>query len=399
MILALTLASAYPAAAVDLTVAAISASPPTVPLGSTVTVESTVAASGGGAVNGFYVHYYLSTDPTITTSDVVLGNRHLSAGLKDGESSTATLTFSPPTSISGTYYVGAIVDTTSQVSESDETNNALAGPVITITKPDLVVTAVSATPATVPLGSPLTVTDTVTCAGGKASNTIYVKYYLSSDPTITTSDVPLGNRYLSAGLKDGESSTATLAFSPPTSISGTYYVGAIVDATSQVSESDETNNALAGPVITITKPDLVVTALTATPTTVPLGSSLTVTDSVTVTGGKTLSSFYVRYYLSTDPVITASDISIGSRSIGAAMTPGQSNSATTTLSPSTSITGTYYVGAIVDSTYIDESDETNNAITGPVITITKPDLVVTALTATPTTVPLGSLTCPPTLDG
>ncbi|HWQ89870.1 MAG TPA: M6 family metalloprotease domain-containing protein, partial [Desulfitobacteriaceae bacterium] len=112
---------------------------------------------------------------------------------------------------------------------------------------DLKVLSVSA-PESGAAGSTISISDSIQNSGNKAATGFYVKYYLSADENIGTSDVLLGQRYVSS-LAAGAANSATKAVVLPATVtSGTYYVGAIADATNLVPESDENNNSGYDPV-------------------------------------------------------------------------------------------------------------------------------------------------------
>ncbi len=385
------------AVAVDLAPIDLSVTPVAVESGGAVDVADTVIANGGAA-GGFNVAFYASPDAVITPTmycddgeevwvcggDTYLGSRWV-PGLAAGASSSGTTRVTLPVSMTGTIYVGVVVDDQGAIAESDETNNTLAGNPITVSKPDLTVASL-ATPATLEAGGTLTVTDSVAATGG-ATGGFWVRFYLSADPTVTTADTYIGGRWMS-GLASGATSTATTAIPLSPTVTGTYYVGAIVDADGSVAESDETNNGLAGNVITISKPDLVVASVAVTPETLGAGGTLTVTDSVTATGGAT-TGFWVRFYLSADAAITTADTNIGGRWVSGLVSGGTSSAATAIALPP-NVSGTFSVGAIVDPDGgVPESDETNNGLAGNTVAIAKPDLAVASLTATPATLASG----------
>jgi len=154
----------------------------------------------------------------------------------------------PATLAPGTYYVGAFADDTQQVTESDENNNtALAANQMVVTRgaaADLTVTAVTA-PATVTLGERPNITSAIRNLGTADAGAFRLGYYLSTDATITTADIPLGTCSY-AGLAAGASSGCAGPLLFPTTLTpGRYYFGAIVDDQNQVVESDKTNNARA----------------------------------------------------------------------------------------------------------------------------------------------------------
>jgi subtilase family serine protease len=321
-----------------------------------------------GAVS--YARFYLSADQKIMTTDLYLGQRSISSSLAPGVTSSGTTTVTIPATVTeGTYYVGAIADATGLVTESKENNNAAcdstAIAISSAPKPDLVVTVVDS-PSAGAAGGAIAITSTVknigTAGPGAAS---YVRLYLASDQTITTADLYLGQRYVSSSLAPGTSSSGTTSVTIPATVTpGTYFAGAIADATGLVTESNENNNAMcdtASIVITAApKPDLVISSLDA-PASGKRGSYLKITSTVKNQGGARSSSSYLKFYLSTDSVITTGDRYIGQRTV-TTLDPGATTTASSYITLSTSITpGSYYIGAIADATNIvGESDENNN---------------------------------------
>ena len=115
--------------------------------GLTITIGNTVRNNvdeGSGSATASYVGFYLSTDSTITTDDIFIGDRYVSA-LIGGAESYADTTLTIPGGLNGYYYLGAIADYSNLVSETDENNNSLAGEQVDCTPPpldpDFVVTA------------------------------------------------------------------------------------------------------------------------------------------------------------------------------------------------------------------------------------------------------------------
>jgi len=80
---------------------------------------------GTAPAKGFYVGFYLSTDPSITTDDTYIG--YGIVDLEPGESKSGPVPCPIPASIQpDLYYIGVVVDPLQKVAESDETNNAMA---------------------------------------------------------------------------------------------------------------------------------------------------------------------------------------------------------------------------------------------------------------------------------
>jgi len=117
----------------DLSIASVAASPTVVAPGGAVVITDTVIAFSNAPVaptQPFAVAYYLSSDPIITTSDVLIGTRTV-AGLGQGQSSNGSTALTIPANLVGTFYVGAIVDPGNVIAEP-KTNNTRSGNQITI---------------------------------------------------------------------------------------------------------------------------------------------------------------------------------------------------------------------------------------------------------------------------
>jgi uncharacterized protein YkwD len=233
---------------------------------------------------------------------------------------------------------------------------ALAGP-------DLVINTVDG-PASVNAGGYISITTTLMNRGDAKAGYSYVKIYLSSDKAVTASDVYLGQRYISS-LPAASSSTGRNSVRVPSNLAGgSYYIGAIADATDLVAESNESNNtgldAAPMNIIPLPAPDLVVSSLTA-PATAASGSAIAINCTVSNSGNARAGSTYVYYYLSQDAVITKSDLNLGKWYISS-LSPGVSASGRTTVTiPAGTANGTYYVGGIADAqNFVAESNEANN---------------------------------------
>jgi subtilase family serine protease len=342
------------------------------------------------------VGIYLSRDAVISTTDTWLGYRWVPS-LAAGATSTGTTSVTIPGNLApGTWWIGAIADYASQMPEMDETNNALAGNAVTVVGPDLVPASVSG-PATALTGATITISSTVKAAASGANASGFpVAFYLSSNPAVSTANVYLGQRWVPSLAAGASSSGDTAVTIPSTIAGGTYYLKAVVDPWNSQLETDETNNVLVGNAITIVGPDIVVTSATG-PVSGITGGSITVPNTVmaNATGGNT-PGFYVGVFLSTDPVITASDTLLGWRYVPPLAPGAESTDATTVTLPTNLGSGTYYLGVIADDflvticdewyeycdSYIDqakESDETNNFYVVGSVDILGPDLTLDAV--------------------
>ena len=242
---------------------------------------------------------------------------------------------------------------------------------------DLVMTSVSTTSAYVGAGNSFVIDNTEANVGTTnmtaADNAVI--FYLSIDAMISGSDIELtGSQTVSALAAGTNSFASTMVTVPSTVAPGVYYVGACADATYVQPETNETNNCReAGTIVVIRDVDLVMTAVSTTSTSVPVGATFMIdnTELNLGTTNMTAANNTVRFYLSTDPMITTSDsVLTGSRVVPALAAGASSSSSTIVTVPSTVVPGTYYVGACADATYLQpETDEVNNCRSAVTITV------------------------------
>lgn len=119
------------------------------------------------------------------------------------------------------------------------------------------------------------------------------------------------------------------------------------------------------------QPDLLVTSLSA-PTSASIGGQITVATTFVNQGSASAGAFRLGFYISTDNIITTSDIFTGPGCTLSGLAAGASASCGAALGiPSSLPPGTYYFGAIADDLgEVTESNESNNARaadTGPIV--------------------------------
>ncbi|MEN6347782.1 MAG: CARDB domain-containing protein [Syntrophomonas sp.] len=125
-------------------------------------------------------------------------------------------------------------------------NSSVVNPGESNNKPDLIVKQISA-PSTVVVGGTIAVTNAIDNIGKSGAGAFTVKFYLSTDTTINSSDIYLGQREVSNLVAGGDwPETTTLNISNFIAL-GTYYVGAIVDPDNKINEAVESNNTGYGP--------------------------------------------------------------------------------------------------------------------------------------------------------
>jgi subtilase family serine protease len=363
----------------DLVVSALTG-PSTSGAGAAMALSETTKNQGNGESGASLVRYVLSSNTSIDAADTVLGTREVPA-LAVGASSAASVTLVlPADTVAGTLYVIAKSDADDAVGESSESNNTryLAVRV----GPDLTVSALTV-PSVASAGAALSITDTIKNQGGGAAGASLTAYYLSSNSLIDDADVLLGSRAvpaLGAGLTQSGSTSVTI---PASTSAGTWYVIARADNGGAVAETTETNNVASRQVLV--GPDLLVSALTG-PATAGAGVGITVQDTTKNQGGAGAMASVTRFHLSTDTVLGAGDVVLGSRSVAALGVGASSAGATAVTVPAGTATGSYYVIAQADADGANvETSESNN--TSRLFVRVGPDLIVSSVAVPAVTAP------------
>nr|VFK06245.1 MAG: Serine protease, subtilase family [Candidatus Kentron sp. LPFa]VFK25418.1 MAG: Serine protease, subtilase family [Candidatus Kentron sp. LPFa] len=355
--------------------------------GGRVYASVTVRNQGSGSAGSSYVGYYLSTNSTITTSDTRLDYDYVSS-LRSGRSGNEYEGFYLPRNLRAgqTYYIGAIADYTGRVSESNEGNNARVLRSFTVPmprSPDLTVTSLGTDKTSYVTGERIRITSTTKNIGNASVGYSYTKFYLSRDTSLSSSDIYLGNDYVSS-LSAGSWSRDTITTTLSNSLSGRYYLIAKADAYGWRSESNESNNAvrLSGQInIQRASPDLTITSLGTDKTNYVAGQSIRITSTVKNIGNASVGSSYTKFYLSRDTSLSSSDTYLGSDYVSSLGAGGWSRD-TVAKTLSSSLSGSYYVIAKSDAYgWRSESNEYNNIRVGNRINIVqaRPDLTITSL--------------------
>ncbi|MEZ6013805.1 MAG: CARDB domain-containing protein [Planctomycetota bacterium] len=360
----------------DLVAAEVSFSPSSVVpgAGGVLQVDQLVRNIGPVAATEFRVGVYLSDNSVISASDVLLGSRTLSS-LGSGSSSGASSGFTLPSGLStGSYYVGLVVDDLGAQSELSEGNNLLlATGILDVTTaptpmPNLVMEVVDPNITSVQPGYVVQIVSRVKNTGTASANGSFrVGFYLSTDSTITTDDVFVGDRLVPFGLGINFTSVASVPVTIPSNTAGgTYRLGAIADWTQQIAESNETDNALAqtGPLtVTIPMPNLRVSAVSlSTSGVLQAGDTFELDHTVRNQGTLAAGGFRVGIYLTSNTTLDrTADILVESRTVGSLGTSSNNNAVTTVAVPAGLAAGQYYVGVYVDDLdEVTEQDEDDN---------------------------------------
>ena len=352
--------------------------------GASFTFSATVSNNGDAEAPATTLRYYRSTDATITTSDTLVVTDAVS-GLAPSASRGKSAQFTAPTA-AGTYYYGACVDAVTD--ESDTTNNCsasvqvdIAAPVQPVQgQPDLVVGTPTVSGASVETGGPFTLSATVSNDGDAEAPATTLRYYRSTDATITTSDTEVGTDSVDALAVAGTSEQWISLTAPSTA--GTYYYGACVDALTD--ESNTTDNCSRSakldledsrtPPGTAQYPNLQLGTPSVDDDLPAMGTSFILSVTVTNAGAGTSPSTRLRYYRSTDETITTADFAVDASTLVGLDASGSSAESMTLPVPTTPPPGLYYFyGACVDAV-TSESDTTDNCSPAVMVRVAKPDL-------------------------
>ena len=208
--------------------------------GAALTLRARVLNQGDDDAEATTLRYHRSTDPAIEAGDTEAGTRAV-GGLAAAAASEHSLEIRVPTA-PGTYYYGACVDAVD--GEWDIGNNCSADMRIEVGEgggPDLVA-ELPARAQDVWARYPFALVAAVRNRGDGVAEATTLRYYRSSDATITSNDAEVAAAAVD-GLPAGSSGEYSAGITAP-SESGTYFYGACVDAVD--AESDTGNNCSAG---------------------------------------------------------------------------------------------------------------------------------------------------------
>ncbi len=372
--------------------------------GESFTLSATVRNRGGAQAQATTLRYYRSTDATITTADTEEGADAVE-GLAASGTSTESITLTAP-STAGTYYYGACVDAVADETETANNCSAAVAAAVTVTepprRPDLAVAA-TLSDAALELGESFTLTATVRNRGGAQAQATTLRYYNSTDATITTADTEEGADAVE-GLAASGMSTESITLTAP-STAGTYYYGACVDAVAD--ETETANNCSAAVAVTVSEPARRGPDVTMSAWSMVEGSVLSPGTMVRLVGearnvgnADTDPLVYVHWLHSDDGTITWSDDYLGVNIFRRLEPGGVALRSKFVQLPQQE--GTYYYG-LCAAPQLDETDTSNNCSAAVELEVGAggllPDLAVTATaeeyTLYPTVTNVGSLRAAP----
>jgi subtilase family serine protease len=339
----------------DLVVTSISAPTMAAP-GGAILVSDTTVNNGGGPAPASKTRFFLSVNILLDSGDTPLQARDVGALAVGASSSGTTSVTIPAGTTAGNYYLFAQADGDAELAEPNEANNARQTTIRV--GADLTVSAFTA-PARAGAGSTIAVTDTTRNSGAGPAAASSTAFYLSPNLILDASDIPLQSRPVPA-LAANAFSTVTTNVMLPNVPAGAWYLLANADDGHDVPEGLETNNVrFTGIQI---GPDLTFTSVAA-PSSGVSGAPITITDTIRNIGAVEAPASTVRFYLSVNLVLDASDIQLGASRGVPVVAPNTSNTGSSTMTLPAGMVGNFYVLIVADGDQtVAESNEFNNVV-------------------------------------
>ena len=338
--------------------------------GNSVTISATIQNSGTAAAGVFSVRFYASTDMTISTSDIEIYTGTATNGLAVGASAAitnVTIDLCTITALTNntTYYIGYIIDYANTVAESNEIDNIWGW-----TNPSVALNCVTGCLGTSQY--PATIF-TPTTSWQTASALIYAGEY--SVHNVVSGEIYEWSLCTADGGSASYDSELTLTNGSNTFIdynddfcstqskitwTATFTGVVRVHVTQHNCQTNTTNTTLVYKKQGLSSPNLT----KQTDNISASGNNVTVGATIENNGGTTAGAFDVRFYASTNTIISTGDIPIYTATISSLAANATSIiSQNIDLCSITSLNdgSSYYIGYIIDYTnVVAESDETDN---------------------------------------
>ena len=343
---------------------------------------------GTKATGKYEIRYYLSTDTTYDSKDTLIAKATRGPLSPNQSQSTTAKWLIPGNTKPGKYTLFCVTDATNLVKESNEKDNIRSYPVEILGRPDLVGT-IKPGAAPIQAGSKTTVTLTWSNVGLASAGKHYDRVYLNTKKA--PGGTYLGQRTREA-LAAGKSGTESYTFTPSVSLkTGTYWLVYRLDSSSQVYESDETNNYSYAEVKINAAPDFYAYYLYLSTYSPYSGQTVEASWAVRNSWYGTAPKTTVEFYLSKDAKWSADDTKLGKADVPS-LKYNTIHKAKSQLKLPATATGTMYLLMRVDpDNKVVERYETNNFRYRTVKIQSFVDIAVTGLTVDPKSGKAGGL--------
>ena len=314
----------------------------------------------------YSVSHYLSTNANISTADTLIGTESYTldyAPVQNANVNNTGVNYTIPLDTpSGTYYVGAILNTTDANTGNNDGDQWDCQEIQVFGVADIDPSSIATNGSSGFLGETVNVTFDIDNLGGDLSNALSVEVYASTNTTITTFDTLLGS-FSYTGLSGGGSTTRNVTVTLPASVGvGTRYIGIIATSSDDV---NSTNNTIASSAYTVNaRADMAGRTVDAEDGSHSRGMVMPVDYSFTNIGLGASGPVSMEVRASTNTFISTSDELLGTINFGS-VAPGAIVSGTANVTVPFGITlGDYYIGIIVDPGDF-ENVTTNNTAHDP----------------------------------
>jgi subtilase family serine protease len=285
--------------------------------------------------------------------------------LQPGNLVNLTAEVTMPVVAVGNYFIILVSDSDNTVTETDETNNtfALTVEIREPIFPDLIITAINTSSASVNAGNFLEFTTTVRNQGQANSDSTLVSFYLSADEILDAGDFLLGTEEV-AGIVSSSQRVVGSSYQVPTSVAvGSYFIIGDVNPNDDLDEEDLTNNTSSEPIEILEQlfADLEVNFASVQPEALPAGQDGNLSFSIFNIGEGLANASTATIHLSTDTNLSTDDDELASVAIDP-IDVGESsvNQVNFTINNTVSA-GLYTLIVEIDANNdVQELDETNN---------------------------------------
>jgi trimeric autotransporter adhesin len=360
---------------IDLIVSNFTSNTSTVLVGNSVNLSCYVNNQGTSSSNTAKLAYYLSSNTTYESSDILLNYKDLGYISSNSMLYDYTSAGIQPSVTPGEYYILAFVDYDNSQFETNELNN-VSYVAITINKalPDLA----STKPLTVSKansGESITITSKAQNISNVSVSEVKMSFYLSTNSTLDNTDYLLGQELKGELIAGYDHNYQLSAIIPNQTPSGTYYILAVVDSDNVLDESNENNNSSSATIFITQstnakkKAELQVSNAIVSLDKIIQGGKIDLSCIITNFGDTTANASSVGYYLSKDDLFDNSDVLI-SYTNGAELNKLSSEvrSSKKVPIPTNTEIGNYYVLFVADDlNEVSELSEINNVISVPVM--------------------------------
>jgi subtilase family serine protease len=255
----------------DLVIASLALSPEAPSIGNKITFTVTIKNQGDGQAGASELNCFIDENPLANS---VVGP------IDAGAASVVTCTWKAQ---AGPHILQAVINGKNSVAESDESNNDKSY-AFSVIAPDLAVDAISWEPLNPSMGDKVTFTVTIVNRGDKRAGVSHTDFSIDGSSR---------GYHTTYAIEAGDSTNETFLW---TATPGVHNIGAAVDVLSQVTESDETNNASEATLATAI-PDLIVAAINFSPESpAGVGDNITMTINVKNQGSGRSAPFSLSYF-------------------------------------------------------------------------------------------------------